>query len=64
MELRNEELSAKIKQDQDDIDAKFEVEELKEKCLKYLPKDLKTDLSRYATFVRSVYADMLPWWVG
>ena len=32
MELRNEELSAKVSQDQDNIDAKFEIQELKEKC--------------------------------
>ena len=32
MELRNDELSAKVSQDQDNIDAKFEIQELKEKC--------------------------------
>ena len=41
MELRNEELSAKIKQDQDDIDAKFEVEELKEKCADFVSENEK-----------------------
>ena len=41
MELRNEELSARISQDQDNVDAKFEIKELKEKCADFVSENEK-----------------------
>ena len=41
MELRNDELSARISQDQDNIDAKFEIQELKEKCSDFVSENEK-----------------------
>ena len=41
LDLRNEELSAKINEDEDNIDAKYEVQELKEKCADFVSENEK-----------------------
>ena len=42
MEMRNEELTAKLSKDHDDVDAKFEIEELKGKCSDLIIENEKT----------------------
>ena len=43
MELRNEELSAKLKQDQDNVDAQFEIQELNGKCADFVSEKEKIE---------------------